>query len=126
MLFLTFSWNPNQLYIIDNTFLEDAPDLDVMYNAYKNIITKADLDFEDIVEEIKIESINNSTKAAVIIFKGLTVPTVLNANASLLQLILQTTVNVILWKEISATTDSWFFCFINTNLAAVQLVILPK
>ncbi len=42
------------------------PDLDVMYNAYKNIITKADLDFEDIVDkEIKIESIiNNSTKSS--------------------------------------------------------------
>ena len=102
-------------YIIDNTFLEDAPDLDVMYNAYKNIITKADLDFEDIVEEIKIESINNSTKAAVIIFKDADSTYSIECKCVALTADSSDNRQCYTMEGDFLTTDSWFFCFINTN-----------
>lgn len=102
-------------YIIDNTFLEDAPNLDVMYNAYKNIITKANLDFEDIVEEIKIESINNSTKAAVIIFKDDDSTYSIECKYAALTADSSNNRQCYTMEGDFLTPDSWFFCFIDTD-----------
>lgn len=102
-------------YIIDNTLLENATDLDVMYNAYKNIITNADLDFEDIVEEIKIESINNSTKSAVIIFKDADSTYSIECKCVALTADSSGNRQCYTMEGDFLTTDSWFFCFIDTD-----------